>query len=202
MGGIVALGHLARYQNTGIGRLVTVGSQVTMPNGQIMGQFLLEMMKEREKQLTGKSDIREMKAQAERAANNMFFNERNVSPKVYEALTTWANEVPGIPLMQQYSVLAMNGELWDARREFNYARGMQNVQVPILITCGEADQLAPPSVQKHLYDNVGSRQKHLVIFGRGIGMQVNCGHNDSFVGLNSQQQVYPILERWLRTGQP
>ncbi len=30
MGGIIALCHLAKYRNPGIGRLVTVGSQVTM----------------------------------------------------------------------------------------------------------------------------------------------------------------------------
>src|SRR5262249_35813840 len=33
MGGIVAIAHLARYPNPGIGRLVTVGSQVTMGQG-------------------------------------------------------------------------------------------------------------------------------------------------------------------------
>ena len=34
MGGIVAIACLARYENPGIGRLVTVGTQVTMPEGQ------------------------------------------------------------------------------------------------------------------------------------------------------------------------
>lgn len=40
MGGMVALAHLARFQNPGIGKVVTVGSQMTMPNGQVPLQFL------------------------------------------------------------------------------------------------------------------------------------------------------------------
>jgi pimeloyl-ACP methyl ester carboxylesterase len=200
MGGMIALGHLSRYQNPGIGKLVTVGSQVTMPQGQLCLQFCAEMLKTRQLQLDGKLDKKQLALDTQKSVHNLFFNERHVKPDVYEALCSWANDVPAIGVLQQYLALAKTGELHDARREFSYARNLGRVQVPILISCGEADQLAPPAVQKYLYDNVGSQDKLLVLFGRTQGFAVDAGHNDALVGLTSRQQVYPVIERWLRGG--
>jgi len=202
MGGIVALCYLSRYQNQGIGKLVTIGSQATMPNGQLAGQFLLEMLKTRDFQLAGKLDAKKLASESKTSMDNMFFNEEHTSKKVYAALTTWASDVPSVGLLQQYLVLAREGELWDAKKEFSYTRHLHNVTVPILITGGEADQLAPPEVQKHLYDKVGSRDKQMVIFGKSQGFPVSAGHNDAVVGLSSERVFYPLLERWMRTGRP
>jgi esterase/lipase len=99
--------------------------------------------------------------------------------------------------MQQYMALAKTGELLDARKQFNYAQAMDKITIPVLISCGEEDQLAPPPVQRYLYDHVGSADKMLVIFGRSTGLSASAGHNDSLVGMNSRDQVYPIIESWL-----
>jgi pimeloyl-ACP methyl ester carboxylesterase len=202
MGGIVALCYLSRYQNQGIGKLVTVGSQVTMPNGQLAGQFLVEMLRTRNFQLAGKLDAKKLATESKTSMDNMFFNEQHTSKKVYNSLTTWASDVPSIGLLQQYMVLAKEGELYDAKKEFNYTRNMHNVQVPMLIAGGEADQLAPPEVQKQLYQKVGSRDRQLVIYGRGQGFPVAAGHNDALVGQTSERAFYPVIERWIRTGKP
>lgn len=198
MGGIVAIGHLARFGNPGIGRLVTVGSQVTMPNGQLPLQFVSEMMTTREKQLAGQIRGPELMDATKTSVHNMFFNVRNADPKVYEALSGPATDVPGIGLMQQYQVLGSKGELLDAKGQTSYARLLPNIKVPMFISCGASDAFAPPAVQKHLYDHVGSADKTLVVFGRRQGLSVDCGHDDTFVGLNSRAEVYPIIERWMR----
>jgi pimeloyl-ACP methyl ester carboxylesterase len=200
MGGIVALAHLARYPNPGIARLVTVGSQVTMPEGQLVLEFLYESLKTRELQLGGKLTGRQLAAESRVSAQNMFFNEGNTSRKVYTALTTYANDVPSVGLLKQYTLLAKKGELHDAKGNVNYAKLMGKVTVPVLLGCGEADQLAPPAVQQYLFENVGSKDKTLLVIGRSAGFPVNAGHNDALVGLTSQQFVFPVLERWLRTG--
>ncbi|CAN5884297.1 alpha/beta fold hydrolase [soil metagenome] len=197
MGGIIALGHLARYQNPGIGQLVTVGSQVTMPNGQFASQFLSEMIQTRQGQLAGQIIPEELALQAKTSVDNMFFNERNVGPQVYRTLTTAAVDVPSIGLLQQYMAMAQRGELYDAQKQFNYARALTNVQVPILITCGAADQLAPPAVQQYIHQYVGSTDKTLTVFGRSQGFAADMGHNDTLVGLQSQAQVFPYIENWL-----
>lgn len=197
MGGIVALAHLARFQNPGIGQLVTVGSQVTMPNGQLAVQFLSEMIQTRQGQLAGQFIPEEFALQTKTSVDNLFFNQRNVGSNVYRTLTTTAVDVPSIGLLQQYLAMANRGELLDAQKQFNYARSLQNVQVPILITCGSADQLAPPEVQHYIHQHVGSTDKTLAIFGRAQGYAADMGHNDTLVGLHSRTQVFPYIENWL-----
>ncbi|MER3415321.1 MAG: lysophospholipase [Gemmataceae bacterium] len=198
MGGIIVLAHLSRYGNPGIGSLITVGSQVTMPDGQLFLQFLGEMTRVRQMQIGGQFDKTQLTEDTRKSIHNMFFNEAHTSEHVYQALTTWATDVPAIGLLRQYTVLATKGELLDSHKDFNYARNLHQITVPILITCGEADQLAPRAVQRYIYQKVQSTDKQLVVFGRSQGFSVNMGHNDTLVGLTSQQQVYPILERWLR----
>lgn len=197
MGGIIALCHLSRYQNPGIGRLVTIGSQVTMPNGQLAGQFLTEMIRLRQGQLAGQIVPEQLLVDSKTSVDNMFFNEQNVSSQVYNALTHDGFDIPSIGLLQQYLVMATRGELFDASKQISYARLMPNVQVPILISCGAADQLAPPDVQRYLYDHVGSTDKTLKVYGRADGFAADAGHNDSLVGLGSMQQVFPYIESWL-----
>ncbi len=201
MGGIVALGHLARYQNPGIGRLVTVGSQMTMPNGQVAVQFLGEMLVTRQAQLAGQLVGPELLDQTRTSVHNMFFNERNTSQGVYEALATWAVDVPSIGVLQQYMTLGTRGELLDASKQFSYAKALGNVRVPILIACGATDQFAPPNVQTYLMEHVGSTDKSMLVVGQAQGFGADAGHNDALVGLISRQQVYPTIERWL-AGRP
>ncbi len=198
MGGIIALCHLARYQNPGIGKLVTIGSQVTMPNGQLAVQFLNEMIELRTGQMTTPEvEPEELIADSLTSVDNLFFNERHVSPEIYRALTTDGVDVPSLGLLQQYLVMATRGELLDSSKRFSYARMLSNVQVPILITCGALDQLAPPTVQRFIYDRVGSTDKTLHVFGRAQGYQADAGHSDAVVGLTSRAQVYPTIENWL-----
>ncbi|MDX2035851.1 MAG: alpha/beta fold hydrolase [Isosphaeraceae bacterium] len=197
MGGIVALGHLGRFPNPGIGRLVTIGSQVTMPDGQIIVQFAREMLKVRELQVAGGITGKQLADASKTSVDNLFFNERNSPPDVYTALSSWAKDVPSAGLMKQYMSLAETGELIDSRRQFNYAKSLGKITIPVLITCGAVDQLAPPTVQQFLYNNIGSTDKTVVIFGRQSGFAVDSGHNDSVVGNNSKAQVYPVIERWM-----
>ncbi|WP_152050481.1 alpha/beta hydrolase [Tautonia marina] len=197
MGGIIGLCHLARYQNPGIGRLVTVGSQVTMPNGQLATQFLMELMTLRQGQIAGEILPEELIIDSKTSIDNMFFNNSHVDPRVYRALTHDGIDVPSIGLLQQYLTLAARKELLDAGKTFSYAAMLPNVQAPILVACGAADQLAPPTVQQTIYERVGSTDKTLMYFGRAQGFAADSGHSDALVGRTSRQQVYPTIEQWL-----
>lgn len=202
MGGIAALCCLERFPNPGIGKLITVGSQVTMPEGQALSQFAIEMIKMRERQIAGKLDKKGVLFAGLMDLRSIFFNDRHVSPSVYHALCSWASDVPSIGLMQQYAVLASGGELLDHKKQYNYAHHLQNVKVPMLVSCGRLDQIAPPLTQQYLYDQVGSANRTLMVFGRSSGFAADSGHDDALVGLTSSAQVFPVLERWLRTGRP
>jgi pimeloyl-ACP methyl ester carboxylesterase len=197
MGGIVALGHLGRYQNPGIGRLVTVGSQVTMRDAQLVVPFLTEMMRSRQLEMAGQLDPATMAAATRESANNLFFNTSHVSQPVYQALSMERTDIPALGLMKQYLSLSAEGELKDARKTFNYATSLGNVQVPTLVTCGALDRFAPPAVQQDVYARLGSADKSLLIFGRASGYAADSGHDDALVGLTSGQQVFPTIARYL-----
>lgn len=197
MGGIVALAYLSRYKNVGIGRLVTVGSQVTMPEGQLVVRFLEEMATRRESQLAGQLQGRQLEQLTKTSVHDMFFNVDNTNPQVYEALSGWATDVPAIGLLKQYMALARRGELYDSKNQFNYARAVGNIKIPVFLSCGANDEFAPPVVQHYLYDHVGSTDKSLVVFGRQQKYSVDAGHDDSLVGLKSQEEVYPVIEAWI-----
>jgi pimeloyl-ACP methyl ester carboxylesterase len=198
MGGIVPLCHMARYPNPGIARLATVGSQLTMRDGQLVMPFLQRTLLARQQQIAGQFGPREAAAMAGQGVQDLFFNVQNVSRTVYDALAAELMDIPAIGLMRQYTTMTSEGELWDAPRRFNYAQAAGNIQVPILITAGATDAFAPPIVQKDLFDRVGSPDKTAVIFGRARGLSAYSGHNDALVGLNSMRDVYPTIERWLR----
>ncbi len=201
MGGIVALGHLARFGNPGIGRLVTVGSQVTMPPGRLPVEFCRETILSRQKQLAGQLNGKELIEQTRTGIHNLFFNVQNVDRTIYDALSGgWATDIPAIGLMEQYMVLATRGVLLDASQRYNYAQHLEKIKVPIFISCGAQDQFAPPAVQQYLFDHVGSAEKTLLFFGQAQGLAVDAGHDDALVGLNSRDQVYPAIARWLAPG--
>ncbi|WP_435010717.1 alpha/beta hydrolase [Tundrisphaera lichenicola] len=197
MGGIVALAHLARYQNPGIGRVVAIGSQLTMPQGQVMMEFATEMLATREGQLAGQITGRQIAEQSKTSVDNLFFNRSNALPAVYDALSGWAKDVPSVGLLKQYMAMAQQGELISTGGAFNYTRNAQNITVPILLGCGAVDSFAPPTVQQYLYNHVGSTDKSLMIIGRQSGFSADAGHDDALVGLNSKAEVYPRIARWI-----
>jgi pimeloyl-ACP methyl ester carboxylesterase len=198
MGGIVALAHLTRFQNPGIGRLACVGSQLTMQNAQLVLPFLQQMLLARQTQLAGKLTPTELAGMTQQSVQNLFFNVEHVSPQVYQALGPEHTDIPALGLMKQYMTLTTKGELFDAKGQFSYTQNAANIQVPVFISCGELDQFAPPPVQKTLHDRVGSADRTLRIFGRRYGFAADSGHDDALVGLTSAAQVYPILDAWLR----
>jgi pimeloyl-ACP methyl ester carboxylesterase len=206
MGGIVALCHLERYGNPGIGRLVTIGSQVTMPRGRLPLEVCSELIQVRQQQLAGQLShqqlvARELAGRTRTGVYNLFFNVANADSRIYEALSGgWATDIPAIDLMEQYASLSARGVLRDAQHRYNYAEHLEQITIPILISCGAQDQFAPPSVQRYIYDHVGSTDKTIVVFGKAHGMAVDAGHDDALVGLNSRAQVYPVIARWLAPG--
>jgi hypothetical protein len=168
-----------------------------MPEGQVAREFLVEMLQARRTQLSGKLDRQELVNQTRTSVQNLFFNNENVDPKIYAALTGPATDIPSLGLMEQYMVLSNRGVLMDSKGQFNYARAIGNIKVPIFISCGEQDNFAPPNVQRFLYNHVGSADKTLHVFGRSKGLSVDAGHDDALVGLNSKATSYPVIAKWL-----
>ncbi|MGL5094591.1 MAG: alpha/beta hydrolase, partial [Planctomycetia bacterium] len=191
MGGNVALAYLAKNgQDPQIGRLAVVGSQATMPDNQLMMQYLIEMLTSRQAQFTGQPFD---SSQAMATFNRLFFNDANVDQNAVNALTTYGFDAPSVGLVQQYMALDKSGKLTTADKKFDYSANLKKIVCPVLICGGAVDQIAPPVVQNYLYENVGSTDKTMLVLGRQAGLSVDYGHNDSLIGLYAQREVFPSL---------
>jgi len=79
----------------------------------------------------------------------------------------------------------------------DYREGIRRLRLPLLVSGGSQDRLAPPPVLQAQYDLAGSEDKTLVIFGRDRGDREDYGHADLVYGQGAPAEVYPLIRRWL-----
>lgn len=200
MGGNVALIYLAtRPEESGrFAGLATIGSQVTMPANLLLAEYLRELAVTRAASFKNVKGFASAMQAAAEPAQELFFRTVNVSRQTLALLKQVASDSPGLGVIDQYLDLVGNGSLKSVDKSLDYSSLMERVEVPILITAGAADVVAPPVVQRHLYRAVGSKDKELILFGREAGFSTDYGHGDPIVGRSAPQEVYPVLIQWLR----
>lgn len=199
MGGNVALAYLATHPEEA-GRfagLATVGSQVTMPSNRLLAEYLKELAITRAEAFKGVKGFSSALQAAGEPARELFFRTSNVSRRVLAVLERVATDSPGLGVIDQYLDLTGSGTLKSADKGLDYSRLVGQVDVPILITAGAADVVAPPVVQRQLYRAVSSKDKKLVLFGREEGFSTDYGHGDPIVGQSAPREIYPVLIQWL-----
>jgi polyhydroxyalkanoate synthase len=200
MGGNAALAYLATHPEEA-GRfagLATIGSQVTMPSNRLFAEYLRVVAATRAASFKGVKGFASAMEAAEEPARELFFRTVNVSGRVLAQLKRVASDPPGLGVIDQYLELVGNGSLKSADKSLDYSRLMGRVKVPVLITAGSADTVAPPVVQRNLFRTLGSEDKEIVLFGREEGFSTDYGHGDPVVGRSAPTEVYPVLIQWLR----
>ncbi|RJP61494.1 MAG: alpha/beta fold hydrolase [Candidatus Auribacter fodinae] len=198
MGGIIMLIYLINNHDPDIAGLVTVGSQLTMPPGQVAAAYIQQMQYLRLMEIAGNSvEMERAKKIAQETADDLFFNPANRDPQTAAMLHSIGSDTPAVGVLGQYLELMASGELKTYDNTFNYAQNASRVNVPYLMMAGASDQLAPPSTQQFLYNNVSSSDKTKIILGPQEGFSIDYGHNDSIISLRAVQEVYPIISNWL-----
>lgn len=84
---------------------------------------------------------------------------------------------------------------WDHR--IDWRAGLGRMTVPLLITGGASDKLAPPNVVNAAFEAVGSKDKTLMIFGTQNGDTFDYGHGDLIFGAHAPVEVFPRVRDWL-----
>lgn len=198
MGGIAMLCYLIKNDDPDIAGLVTVGSQLTMPPGQVLTAYIEQLQYLRLLELAGKDiEARHARKIAQDTANDLFFNPYNRDPEIVSLLHMAGSDTPAVGVLGQYLELIGSGELKTYDNSYNFAHHPQNIRVPYLIMAGSADQLATPDTQQFLYQRVSSTDKTLVMLGSAHGFSVDYGHNDSLISKRAVQEVYPLIVEWL-----
>ncbi len=94
---------------------------------------------------------------------------------------------------------------WMRSRRFRSADGkiryhvdFKKLKFPFLILTAALDPLTPYRETKKIYDNILSRKKSWVVFGKDHGHTADYSHWDLILGRHAPREVYPTISRWLR----
>ncbi len=82
-------------------------------------------------------------------------------------------------------------------RKEDWRAGLSKLSLPLLITGGTSDKLAPPAVVQSAFDKAGSEDKTLMLFGTAQGDRFDYGHGDLIFGAAAPVEVFPRLASWL-----
>ncbi|MDX1589894.1 MAG: alpha/beta fold hydrolase [Oleiphilaceae bacterium] len=87
---------------------------------------------------------------------------------------------------------------WVSRRGTDYSRGLGKLDLPLLALAGSGDTMDPASGCEAFIRPIGSRQKKLWELGRAYGYERDYGHVDMIISPDSEREIWPRLEAWLR----
>lgn len=110
-----------------------------------------------------------------------------------------AYAVDGIPssLFRQLATAMEPAGLRSADGTVNYFERLTDVTAPVLAFAGDEDRQCPPRAAERTFEQLGSKDKKLVLLGREYGHDTHYGHIDILVGKASPRDVHPEISTWL-----
>ncbi|MCY1405940.1 Serine aminopeptidase, S33 [compost metagenome] len=88
------------------------------------------------------------------------------------------------------------GRFGEGRQD--WAAGLVEVTIPVLALAGAADRSAPPAACRQLLERFGSPLREYLCLGRAEGFAEDYGRAAMLLGGNAHNEVWPLLEYWLR----
>jgi alpha-beta hydrolase superfamily lysophospholipase len=89
------------------------------------------------------------------------------------------------------------GALSSRGGEDDYRPKLKKIEEPVLILAADADNLASPDAVIPAYEQIGSEDKQLRIFGGDRGDDCEFGHGDILLGDHAREVVFPEIIEWL-----
>src|SRR5690606_16877020 len=86
---------------------------------------------------------------------------------------------------------------WISCQGEDYARGLAQINIPVLAAGGVADTMDPAGGCQAFWELIGSRQKHFWRLGKEQGWLKDYGHVDMLIGREASTEVWPKLLQWL-----
>ena len=79
----------------------------------------------------------------------------------------------------------------------SYSVEPKKFNVPLLMITGSKDPFTSSPAVKQVFDQLATRNKKWVTFGRTQGHRSEYGHLDLIVGKNAPAEVFPLISEWL-----
>jgi len=74
---------------------------------------------------------------------------------------------------------------------------LAELATPTLVLAGAADRAVPPVNARYVYDRLAMQDRSMRIFGVEHGDTIDYGHDDLTFGVHAEQDVFPVIARWL-----
>ncbi|EQA35524.1 alpha/beta hydrolase family protein [Leptospira inadai serovar Lyme str. 10] len=127
----------------------------------------------------------------------LFWHEKNIDPKIVSGVFTTSIASVTKREARQMEKVIETGSFRTEDGQQNYADGIANIKIPTLIIGGRRDKLGFTYSLRYVYDNIGTADKTLFIASKGKGHSDDYGHTDLLVGKKADEDVFPVLVRWL-----
>ncbi|MDH1261426.1 alpha/beta fold hydrolase [Pseudomonas sp. GD03944] len=88
------------------------------------------------------------------------------------------------------------GRFGDSERD--WWAGLAEVRVPVMAVTATGDAQDPAWACRALLDQFGSAVREYLCLGKGEGFTSDFGHVAMLVSKEAQQEVWPLVEQWLR----
>lgn len=98
--------------------------------------------------------------------------------------------------LEQFGQLKAGGAFRSADGQVDYLAALAQVEVPVMVIAGRADNVAPVDRVLPYYSALGG-EKALVIAGRATGFAADYGHMDLALGDHAREEIFPLIRDWI-----
>jgi pimeloyl-ACP methyl ester carboxylesterase len=132
----------------------------------------------------------------------LVYHRPNMDSKLNRAVAYHVLGDPSVRILRQFhgwlsqDAWALGSPRTDLRE------GLARVTCPVLFVAGSLDLLSPPENMAAGLARLGSADRTLVVVGRARGDSQDYGHGDLIFGKQAPEEVFPQVERWLRSHAP
>ncbi len=101
------------------------------------------------------------------------------------------------------SLLVEFARWYEARRMsdrydlFAFSDHLERIATPMLVIAGSRDGLTPAADIRHVYEQIGSKDKDLFVAGKEAGLGHEYSHVDLVLGRHAPDEVFPRIGAWL-----
>jgi len=81
---------------------------------------------------------------------------------------------------------------------YSFTGNLWRIETPLLVLSGEVDRMVPPANAVAVFEAISSPDKSYGNCSVAEGHSIDYGHMDTVVGLHAEDEVFPLVEEWLR----
>ncbi|MDH5654837.1 MAG: alpha/beta hydrolase [Spirochaetia bacterium] len=128
---------------------------------------------------------------------NFIYSRENLSANTMRKLKMNAVENTSPLMLTQLASWIKTGKEISLDGKYNYAETFKKIKCPSLFLGGMKDQIANPAGVVHAYQDCGSRNKKLILYGKNHNGKSDFCHMGMIMGRKAPDEVFPEILKWL-----